>query len=512
LRWGRSESEVPQSPVFCGLPQKMRPKNKKWSEYGKRLCQRAIDFIFDFRYLAGMPIKKEITRLEKSVVRLAVTIPKDELREMYAEAVDELAKTIQIAGFRKGKAPRSVIERKLGAALQEDLVNDFAGKAVKSILEDASFPEENLPLQYSPPMIDGDVPKLDLENDFKFAVTWDVKPVFEVKAWKGFTVEVADVKVEKADVDRELERVRERNAIVMDRQPEEAARPGDIVKIDYVELDEKGEKIAGTEQDGAVFTLNPSEESFRWFEDDVVGMKVGETKTVTKEVPANEEDAKSGEKTEKYSAIVTVTAIKEKKLPELDDDLAQDVHEDFKTLDDLKKSIQESLNSRLEDQLKQRKLDLVLGKLVENNPVDLPESMIRYEMELRIIRMAQNMGLEERRIEEMLRDKTHLFRMLVENQRETIAKSLKAAMIQDQLISDLGIEATDEDREAELKTLAEQEETDFDKLKEDYRQGDQLASLNKFIVTKKMQEMLFKENTVTTGAKQSFEEFMGGNL
>jgi trigger factor len=297
----------------------------------------------------------------------------------------------------------------------------------------------------------------------------------------------------------------------MDRQPEEAAQIGDIVKIDYVELDEKGEKMKGSERDGSVFTLNPSEKGAHWFEDDVVGMKTGETKTITKEVPVNEEDTASGEKTVKYSAVVTVTAIKEKKLPELDDDLAQDVHEDFKTLDDLKKNIRESLNARLEDHLTQRKLGLILDKLVENNPIDLPESMIRYEVDSRIVGLAQNAGVEDKNIEGILRDETHLFRTFVEGQRKTIVKSLKAAMIQEQLITDLGIEATNEDRETELKALVKQEETDLDKLKELYEEDNRLASLNNFIITKKLRELLFKENTVTTGAKQSFEAFMEGN-
>jgi trigger factor len=457
-----------------------------------------------------MPVTKEIMRLEKSAVRLDVTIPRDELCEMYAKAMDEFAKTVQIDGFRKGKVPRSVIERKLGESLLNELLNDFVGKTVKAILEDESFPQENLPLQYSDPVIEGDMPKLDLEKDLKFAVKWDAKPLFEVKTWKGLSAEVVDVKVEDEDVARELERVRERNAIVMDRQPEDAAQPGDIVRVNYAELDEKGGKIAGSERDGFVFTLSASGQKNYWIEDDVVGMKAGETKTITGEFPESDEDGAEG-KTRKRFAIVEMISIKEKKLPELDDDLAQDVHEDFETLDDLKQSVRKTLNNRLEERLATRKLSAVLEKIIEKNPVDLPESMIRYEIESRIVQFARESGVEEKNIERILRKKTYPFRAIVESQREMIVKSLQASLIQERLIKDLNIEASDDDREAELKAVAERENADFDKLKEHYYEdNDRLAYLDNAIVTKKVRELLLKENTVAAGVKQSYEEFMEG--
>ncbi|MDR1469047.1 MAG: trigger factor [Spirochaetaceae bacterium] len=455
---------------------------------------------------------KEITRLEKSVVRLAVTVPRDEVREMYGEAVDELAKTVQIAGFRKGKVPRNVLERKLGAALQEDVLNGFVGKTVKAILEEESFPRENLPLPYSEPVIEGTMPKLDLENDLTFAVTWDARPVFEVETWKGLTAEIADVEVLDADVARELERVRERNAIVMDRQPEEAAQPGDIVKVDYVELDEQGRKISGSERDGFVFTLKSGAQEGYWFEDVVAGMKVGETKTITKEIPLDDDGDTAEGKTEKCTAMVKVTSIKEKKLPELDDELAQDVHEDFETLDDLRQSVRKTLNDRLEERLEKRRLGVILEKLIEKNPIDLPESTIRYEMDSRIMKLAREMGMDEKKIGGMLREENHPIRALAENRRETVVRSLQASLIQDRLIKDLNIEVTDDERDAELKALAERGNTDFDKLKEYYHeQDDRLAYLDNFVATKKVRELLLKENTVTVGAKQSYEAFMEGN-
>jgi trigger factor len=293
----------------------------------------------------------------------------------------------------------------------------------------------------------------------------------------------------------------------MDRQPDEAAQTGDVVTLNFAELDENGGKIAGMERKGFVFTLNSSGQKDYWFAGGLVGMKAGETKTITREIPAADGDA-AERKPGKLSVIVEMISIKEKKLPELDDDLAQDVHEDFETLDDLKQSIRKTLNDRLETHLKGRKISAILEKIVEKNPVDLPESMIRYEIELRIINFAREVGVEEKNIGGILRDATHPFRTIVENQRETIVKTLQALLIQERLIKGLNIEASADEREAELKVFAERQNTDFDTLKNYYEQDDRMAYLDSFIVNRKMQELLLKENTVTIGAKQSYEAFM----
>jgi trigger factor len=454
-----------------------------------------------------MPMKKEMTRLENSAVRLDVTVPKDDFRAAYDKAVDEIARTIQIPGFRKGKVPRSVVERKLGAALHEDVLNGFVGETVKGIFEDEAFPKENMPLAYSEPEIVGDFPKFDLENDLQFAVKWDVVPQVTVETWKGFTAEIPDVEFGEADLARELDRIRERNAIVKDRPPEEAARPGDVVTVNYVVLDDEGGEIAATARQGFVFTIGSYTDWYR-FDDDVAGMKVGETKTIAKNFPEDYETADLAGKSKNIS--VTVTAIKEKLLPDLDDDLAQDVHEEFQTLDDLKRYVREECARSLEARLVKKKFSVVMEKIIEKNPVEVPESMVRYETNRRIRQLAQDMGVAEDKIEETVRNKSHAFRTVVEGQREVIIKSLQASLIIEKLVSDLKIEVTDEDRNADLEAMAKRSGTDVAELKEYYASEDRVVHLNNSIAHKKVRDLLLKENTVLIGAKKSYEAVMEG--
>jgi trigger factor len=454
-----------------------------------------------------MSATKKITRLEKSAVRLEVTVPQDELRIAYEKAVGNITRTIQIPGFRKGKVPRNVLERKFGSALKEDVFNTIVGETVKGIIEDETFPKDILPLSYSQPTLEGDSPNLDLENDLAFSVKWDAQPQVAVETWKGFTVEVAEAEVEEEDIARELEGIRERNAIVMDRALDEEARYGDIVTVNYAEMDDHSLEIPGTKRENFVFPLG-SLANYYQFDEDIVGMKTGDLKIIQKDFPNDYTESDLAGKTKKIS--IKVTALKEKKLPDLDDDLAQDVHEKFETLDDLKKEIRENLKRRLEARQTEQKFNAIMEKIIEKTPVDLPESMIEYEMKLQFANLCHLRGMKEELIMQILSDKNNDYRSMLEGQRPNIMKKLQAALIQQKLMEDLNIDVSDDERTAELKAIAERENADFEYVADLYKPEDRRFELDEYLKARKLRETLFKENTVTLGAKQSYVEFMEG--
>jgi trigger factor len=516
-RGGTARSFVPRPERESAEPRKARSgactgrahiKNCDFFGEMTILDRGVLDFLFNFHYFLSMSITKEITPLENSAVRLDVTISKEELGVEYEKAVDDIAKTVQIPGFRKGKAPRNVIERKLGAALLEDVANGIIGDTVKTIIEDEAFPKKYQPLAYSSPVIDGAFPTLDLESDLKFAVKWDVMPQFEVNAWKGLSAEVADVKVEDADVLRELDRVRDWNATVMDRPPEESARSGDVVTVNYAEKEtvESEKEIPGSRRDGFVFTLGSYANVYR-FDDELIGMKVGETKVFAKEFPEEYDDVDLAGTIRVVE--VTVTAVKEKQLPELNDDLAQDINEKFKTLDDLKKDIRDRMNERLEERLREVKLDAVLKKMVEQNPIDLPDAMVEYELESRLVAFMHRMGMPDEKIRQAMYDRQRSGRDVAESQRAEVAQTLRVSLIQSKLIEDLKIEVSDDDRQAEIEKIARDEGTDVASVSGYYTQDKGRAQLDGYLQTRKLRDLLLQENTVTAGEKQSYEDFIG---
>jgi len=339
-----------------------------------------------------VPVSREITRLEKSNVRLTITIPKEEVASAYRDILKDYAKEAQIPGFRRGKVPPEVLERKFGEAIRGEAVGKLVEGAIEETFGDEGLSRYERPLPYSRPAMDSS-PEFSTEKDLSFSLEYDVMPKANVGRWKGFKAEIPLAEVGDEDVARELEELRERNSFVLDRDDGAKAAKGDIATVDYRILDDSGKPA---EDDGIkdfVFTIG-KEQNPNIADDEIVGMVKGQTKEFDN--PAGiggDSDADSG--SEKPRRIrLTLTALKEKKLPELDDEFAQDVDEKYSSLDDLKKSIRE----RLENGLKRKKRDLslagVLEKIMEeNDPVVLPESMVQAEIAGRIRALGRGFGL-----------------------------------------------------------------------------------------------------------------------
>jgi trigger factor len=281
---------------------------------------------------------------------MTLTVPKDDVAAGYRGMLADYAKNAQLPGFRKGKAPPSVLERKFGEAIRGEALSKIMEGAVEEAFGDESLPRDERPLHYSQPKMESE-PRLDLESDLVFSLVYDVAPKVTLGRWKGLEAEVPDAQVAEEDVARELEAVRDRSSFVVDREEGAQARNGDIVTISFCELDESGEPVKDSEREGFAYTLG-SKQSPYMFDDDVVGMANGETKEFAKEFPEASEDGGGAQGASPFAGRtikvrLALTAVKERKLPDLDDELAQDVDAKFETLDDLRKSIRDRLEAGL---------------------------------------------------------------------------------------------------------------------------------------------------------------------
>ena len=452
-----------------------------------------------------MTVSKEITRLEHSSVKLAVTIGKDDVRAEYDGMLAEYSKSIQIPGFRKGKVPKDIIVRKFGDALNGEMAERIIEKSLQDVFGDKAFPKEDLPLAYSTPALEGEPPQFKLDADFVYAVKYDVFPKFTVGKYKGLEVEVPDVSITEEDVNRELEAVRERNAVVLDRDDAAVAVKGDVVTVNYCELTGEGAVEAGSEREDFVFTIGTGRNIYK-FDDDIVGMKKGESKDIKKTYPADFEDKDLAGKTKKIR--VTVTNLKEKKLPDLDDDLAQDVDEKFKTLGDLKKNIRERLEHNLEHRLKDLKTNAILEKIMANTPVELPEAMLRIQLDSQWRSFARQINMDVDKLKESVSQSEKGLEEFEQLWRPEAAKALHSRLIVETLIRDLNLTATEGDKQKEYEHQAMHSGEDIEKIKEYYEQENMKDYLESDIQEQKLFDILLAENTIKTGSKESYLELM----
>jgi trigger factor len=446
-------------------------------------------------------INKELSPREHSSVKLTLTVAKDDLRAGYDEILGNYAKTVQIPGFRKGKTPRDVLVRKFGEALNQEVLGTVIQKALDQVFEEGSLSREERPLPYSSPELQ-DEPRLDLEQDLSFSVIYDVLPRLKVGKWKGLEVEAPEAEISDDDVNRELEAVRERNAIVLDRDEDAAAEKGDVVTVNYCELDGAGAPISGTERQDFVFTLGTGYSTYK-FDDEILGMKKGETREIVKTYPAEEPGL--AEKTVKLR--VSLIALKERRLPELDDDLAQDVDEKYQTLKDLTDSIRKNLRENLERRLREIKISNILEKIMADTPADIPESMIRVELESRWRGLARRFNTS---VEEFIKSVENAgggVESIQNEWRPAAVKALHSRLIVETLMEDLKLDAGEEELNGEIEKVAAENED----VRKYYQEEQARIYLKEEIKERKFFDILLAENTVKPGKKENYLDLVSNN-
>ena len=441
-----------------------------------------------------MKVTKKIEKLENSSVKLTVTIGKADVAASYNDVVAKYAKNIQIPGFRKGKVPVSVLERKYGDALKNDAVSEIVEKALGDIFDELDKEKsDDRPLPYSQPTID-DIPLLDTTKDLTFAVKYDVFPKVEVKNFDGIEIKVPEVKITDDDLKEELEAIRQRNAMVLDKKDDEAVAKDDIVTVNYSELDDKDAVIAGSERQDFVFTVGTEQNIYK-FDNEIIGMKKGETKVVTKEVDG-----------ENKKISVTVTAVKVRNVPELDDELAQDVSDKYNNLEDMKNDIKKNLETALENKLKEIKANSLLEQLVEKNPVELPASMVRAELDSRFRMMAQQFQTTTEQLEKMLTAAGQKKEDMLTQWTGDAEKMLKSRIIVESLLKEKDISVTAEEIEAEYEKIAAGAGVSVEEVKKHYEDPRSKEYLEDEAKEQKLYTMLFDQVKVSKGDKKTFAD------
>lgn len=447
-----------------------------------------------------MNLDKQITKLEKSRAKLDVTIKQDEIAKAYQDLLVKYSKTIQIPGFRKGKVPVKVLETKYGESLKGDVAGDIMEKALGEIFEGAN--EHERPLPYSQPTMDK-APDFKLDADFTFSVTYDVFPEVKLGVIDGFKLELPVVAIGDAEMKEELDAIRERNAIVVDRNDGDKAAKDNIATVNYCELGDDGNAIAGTERQDFTFTIGTGYNIFK-FDDEVTGMKKGDTKDFTKKFPADFEDKDIAGTTKKLR--VTLTALKARNLPELDDDLAQDVSEKYKTLDDLKADIRKNMETALENKMKELKSNALLEKIVEANPFELPESMVAAELESRWQMLAQRFRTDVAQLEKMIAASGQTKEAMLGEWRAEAEKLLKSRVVVEILLKDRQIAVTPEDVEAEYAKMAENAAITVDEVKKHYADPRRKEYLIDDIKEQRLYAQLLEKCTMGKGKKLPFAD------
>ncbi|MGW2156201.1 trigger factor [Nonomuraea sp. NPDC001699] len=310
-------------------------------------------------------MKTAVEELSPTRVKLTVEVPFEELRPSMDAAYKKVAQQVRVPGFRPGKVPARIIEQRFGrAVVLEETLNDAVPKLYGQAVDEVDVFPVSQP--------DIEVTKIDDGEQIEFTAEVDIRPNFEVPDYQGAEVTVDSAEVSDEDVDGQLDSLRQRFATLTG--VERAAANGDFVVMD-LRAEINGENIEEQQASEVSYEVGAGS-VLQGLDDALVGMSAGDEKSFKTELVGGENAG------EEADVIINVKSVKEKVLPELDDEFAQ-LASEFDTLDELKASIREqSRRNKLIDQVVQAR-EKALDALLEKIDIPLPESALKAEVDAR---------------------------------------------------------------------------------------------------------------------------------
>ena len=323
----------------------------------------------------------KVDKQENSKVVLEFTMDKETFEKELDKAFHKNAKYFKVPGFRNGKVPRNVVEKVYGeGVLYETVIEDNVDDEYRKAVEDNKLEVVSKP--------ELDVKQIGKGKDLIYTVTLFVKPEATVKKYKGLEVKKIDSKVSKKEVDAAIESDRQKNARVVSVDDRDLQKD-DISTIDFEGFVD-GVAFEGGKAENFELTIG-SGQFIPGFEDQLIGMKIGEEKEINVTFPKEYHAENLAGKPAMFK--VKLISIKSKILPELDDEFAKDVSE-FETLADYRKDVEKKVKKQKEESAKNQKEIAVIDKLVENTEVVIPESMIDDEVESMSNQFASNLAYQ----------------------------------------------------------------------------------------------------------------------
>lgn len=395
----------------------------------------------------------QVENMEKNMAKLTITVPAEEVEKAIQSAYLKNRGKMNIPGFRKGKAPRQIIEKMYGVGIfYEDAVNEMIPDAYE-----AAYNESGLDIVSQPSI---DVVQIEKGKDFIFTAEVAVKPEVELGQYKGIEVEKIDVTVTDEEVMEELEKVREQNSRMVPVEDRPVA-DGDITTIDFEGFVD-GVAFAGGKGEDYPLTIG-SHAFIDNFEEQLIGAKIGEEVTVDVTFPEEYHAEELKGKPAQFK--VTVKDIKVKELPELDDDFAQDASE-FDTLDEFKADTKKKLEEKKENEAKAKKEDAAIEKIIENAKMDIPQPMIDTQVRQMTDDFARRLQSQGLTVEQYFQFTGMNAEMMLEQMKPQALKRIQSRLVLEAIAKAENIEVTEEDIDKEIESMAAQYQMEADKLKE----------------------------------------------
>ena len=419
-----------------------------------------------------------VERLEHNLAKLTVEIPVEDIEKAIDKVYQKQKNRIQLPGFRKGKAPRKMIEKMYGKEVfLEDAVNECVPEAYE-----AACKESELVIMSRPEIEYQDV---KAGEPVVFMATVATRPEVTLGEYKGLEVEDEDVTVTDEEVEAKLKEEQEKNSTTapVEGRP---VQDGDIVELNFEGFVD-GQAFPGGK--GENFPLTIGSHSFiDTFEDQLIGAEIGEEREVNVTFP---EDYNAKELAGKPAVFQTkILSIKVKELPALDDEFASEVSE-FETLAEYRADVRKTLEEKKAEQAKTAKEDKLIAKAVENASMDIPELMLTSQAENMIQEFSQRLSYQGMSMEQYLQYTGSTTEKMLEQNKESAKIRIQSRLVLEEIAKAENLEATEEDFEKEIANMASQYGMEPEQVKE-YMDDAQREEMKANILVQKAVDLLYE--------------------
>ena len=435
----------------------------------------------------------KVENLEHNMAKLTIEVSAEEFEEAIKHAYVKNKNKINIHGFRKGKAPQAMIEKMYGAGIfYEDAANELIPKAYDAEIENC-----DLDLVSQPKI---DVVQIEKGKPFIFTAEVAVKPEVTLGAYEGVEVPKTEINVTDEEVEAKLKEAQEQNAreiTVEDR----AVQDGDIITLNY----------AGT-VDGVAFDGGTAENQqlvigshtfIDNFEEQLIGVEINGEKDVEVTFP---EEYHAEDLAGKAAVFhVKVLGIKEKQLPAIDDDFAQDTTE-FDTLEEYKKDIKEKLATAKEEQAKAAAQNALIDQIVESSEMDIPDAMVDFQVDQMVDEFKQRLAYQGLSLEQYVQFSGQSMDALRESMKGDALKRVQGSLVLEAIVAAENIEADEEDLKKEFEKMAQMYQMEASQI-EGMIPEEQKENMKKDIAVQKAVEFVLDQANVTEATEElDFEE------
>ena len=395
----------------------------------------------------------QVENLEKNMAKLTIEVPASEFEKALQSAYNKQKKSISVPGFRKGKVPRQMVEKMYGPEIfYEDAANELIPTAYEEELKNCDLEIVSRPTV--------DIVQIKKGENFIFTAEVAVKPEVTLGEYKGMEVDKTSTRVTQKEVEAKIKEEAEKNArtVTVEGRP---VQDGDEVILDFEGFVD-GEAFEGGKGENYPLTIG-SGSFIPGFEEQLVGAEA--EKEVEVKVTFPEEYHAEELKGKDAVFKCTIHEIKEKQIPEIDDEFAAEISE-FDTLDEYKADVKAKIKEQKENEGKQKKEDQAVEKAVANATMEIPEAMIDEQVRQMVNEFAQNMQYQGISFEQYCQITGMTLEKIQEETRPQAIKRIETRLVLEAIAKAENIEVTEERLDEEIKKMAESYNMEADKLKE----------------------------------------------